>query len=156
MGAVEKPSTDDIGKSFERYLAHRLGFTLIGERRWQIHIADTACRTEIKFDRLLHKTGNLYFEGAGCRRPGGKLVRESVFKPGCKFYAIGDCSRILIFKATILKALLTSRKQRRPDSLKRTPTSCGLTMKYEMAKWYAKSSHEWDEQPLACEINLTI
>lgn len=146
-----KPSTDAIGSAFEKYLADHFGWKLVNERRWQIEYGDTTCKTEIKYDRRLHQTGNLYFEGRESRTKNGKLMLSGVFKRGYRTYVIGDCSRVLFFKPQILRDKLIAAKERGSAMIVQTETSRGLIVPYDYMKWLAVDEYSWPVEPLICE-----
>ena len=120
-------STDDVGKLYEKYLADKLGMRLNNNKRWQLDYGDTWCKTEIKYDRRLHQTGNLYFEFEECRIPGSSMVSAGVMKQGYKRYAIGDCSRAMLFRGDILRKKVEEARRGMCSrgSIKRSETSGG-------------------------------
>ena len=149
----------DIGNAFERYLANRFGWKLCGMDGQQ-H-GDTVCRTEIKYDRLLHKTGNLFIECRECWTPGQALKAAGILKQ-CRQYAIGDCSRVLLFSGNRLVVLrekavreLNKEHSRYILCTPKTgpPTAIGFCGKYEYFRWLAGKDGEftWNATPLHCE-----
>ena len=143
-----KRSSDELGSLYEQYIAAQLSLVLVNDREWQLKYGDTTCKTEIKYDRKLHKTGNLYIEGAESRREGGALVLSGPHKE-CITYLIGDCSRALTFNPRVLCLVLQNAKL--TNSLKRTLTSCGVTMPYIELKSLSLEEYTWDTNPLHCE-----
>jgi hypothetical protein len=170
-----KPSTDQIGSSYEAWVAAAFGFEISTDRRHQIECGDTICGTEIKFDRRLHKTGNVYIEQCERRSDRGNWILSGPYKSRCQRYAIGDCSRIVFLSPCYLRQRCELVKKRWDewhsenasngvikvfedmDRIVTTPTSCGILLKFDYAAAVAGRGNVYywpGTDPLACERSL--
>ena len=148
MGDMGKSSRWTVGILFEDYLTCMVGCTIVTDYKWQKRCGDTELCTEIKYDRKLHKTGNLFFEYAECTSVGDEFhFCEFVSSGKCKYIAIGDCSRILLFDMDTFRTLMRSNSYHSVE----TGTSKGFLGKYEDMTPLAMQEFTWEIDPLFCE-----
>lgn len=149
-------TTDEAGRKYEHYVAAKLGLQLIDDAKWQREYGDTLCKTEIKFDRNLHVTGNIFVERSEKRDLYNKEWVESGPFKLCEKFLIGDCSRALLFEPSWLRDLVKRVEWHNGESngmkliTNHDRTGTGIIIPYETAKSCCIEEYVWDAEPLAC------
>lgn len=106
-------------------------------RKWQMNHGESASGIEIKYDRKMRETGNLYIEVAekSCPEmpeytPSGIMRDDNTW-----LYLIGDYEEAFLFSKSQLKILYADKGnyQKRGIKERQTPTSIGITYSTENA-----------------------
>ena len=119
------PDHDDlrrIGEAFELYVAQQLrphGFVLdrCTSYRDQLRIGENLLGLEIKFDRKVRETGNLYIETEERhpKSPSTHMRASGIFRDDQSWlYGIGDHDRFYIFSKRHLRSLFWDLKSGSP------------------------------------------
>ena len=94
----------------------------------QLKYGDTDVGIEVKFDRRLHDTGNLFIEIDERRTVDKPFVASGIYRDDLsRWYLIGDYSRCYVFKKEALVALHMRRG--RPSIISKRKTSHGFLIK---------------------------
>lgn len=105
------------------------------------HLGDTSGGIEIKFDRKLKETGNLWIEVAEKQKDATEWVRSGLNAPdGAWLWCIGDHERLVLWSKKRLQYVVGMAKagdSRFPLSMMETETSIGWLMPWEFARDHA-------------------
>jgi hypothetical protein len=135
-----------VGQLYEQYICDRLRDEHIHlvrttTRRDQNAIGETYQGWEIKFDRLLHQTRNLFIEHHEKTNPTNRTYVESGFlrRNNTLNYLQGDYARALVFAPSVLRML----SRQRPSVESDTKTSLGFLITWEDAFQRAERCFTW-------------
>jgi hypothetical protein len=142
----ESESYDDkfaVGRAFERLVEMKLkpfGFVLSPCDTYadQLRIGENRFGLEIKHDRKMATTGNIYIETKECRIPGNPLVPSGIYRDDrCWLYGVGDPSKFFVFSKRLLKHIEKCHLDEWGDTYgcrrHRKSTSCGFTLPLSLA-----------------------
>jgi len=130
------------GEKYEQWVVEKwpevYGKTLtrvIGKQN-QYAYGDTVEGVEIKNDKRMAETGNVYIETHEKANPANvQYVESGINCQACKWYLVGDMAEWFIFEKDILRRV----DMNNPEWIKRvqTPTSKGFVMKKKWAQGLA-------------------
>ncbi len=123
---------------------HKVGIVLqpINSKRFQLE-RENLLGLEIKYDRKMSVTGNLYFETAEKADPNNpRYVPSGIYRADkCWLYGIGDYREFHIFSKTMLRILHKKGHGKRVEN--GTKTSKGFVLPVEQAKVYSAKTLRW-------------
>lgn len=147
----------EVGLDFQDYVLERLhsaGIVLqpFGSKRAQ-QKAENMLGLEIKFDRKLSETGNLYIETHERSHPDRpELVPSGVYRNDrCWLFGIGNYSRFYVFGKRMLQRLISRALSpgKQGSGIRTvgndTATSKGVLLPETLAREYAERCFEWEE-----------
>lgn len=108
-------------------------------RKYQLSVGESQTGTEIKLDRNLASTGNLWIEVAEKARPReGDYARSGIYRDDNSWlYIIGNYEIVYIFEKKKLKDLCEARRDKFPLHENRTKTSRGFLLHKDLAYEFA-------------------
>lgn len=138
--------------AFQDYCANifltQLGIAVTNykSKEYQFARGENVQGIEIKYDKLFHKTGNIYIEVQEKSDPNNSdYVDSGIYRlDNSWLYAIGDYKTIYIFAKTLLSLLHKSNKFK----VATTPTSIGFLLPLEDADKYCAKKFQPDHEDL--------
>lgn len=99
----------EIGNEFEDFVAYQLAqhgivFTNFKSRKFQYNVGENICGLEIKLDRKIGDTGNVYIETHEKSSPDRQAYVLSGINRNCWLYIIGDEEKFWVFGTKWLRA----------------------------------------------------
>jgi hypothetical protein len=119
-------------------LLFKLGFPIVQycSKKYQYEVGESACGFEIKHDKRLKETGNLYIEIAEKSKPSNEeYISSGIYRDDNSWlYLIGNYEKIYIFGKRHLRKIYEDPK--REKTLKRIeiPTSKGFLLSAKFAE----------------------
>lgn len=134
------------GQEYQDFICDRLmrGYGICvgqyGSRKYQYEVGESASGIEIKYDKRMRETGNVYFEVAEkSNADNAEYVESGVRrKDNTWLYLIGDYSEALMFsKEQVLKSIYATHdgfREKNGIRRRQTATSIGYTFPVEFCK----------------------
>ena len=137
------------GEEFQDYvsdLLHDRGISigLYTSRKYQIEKGESRSGFEIKYDKQLETTGNLFIEVQERHDPTGKYVPSGILrKDNTLFYVIGNHKRVMVFGKYQLIDLIRAKKFKLVENKEKTGVG------YLLPVVRKKQEQQWvlDEHP---------
>lgn len=136
---------DDLQfQDYAMQLLYKAGMPICiyGSKKYQIKVGESIGRVEIKHDKVMKGTGNLFIEYAERHDPNKPFVYSGILRDdNTVFYMIGDYNRTFLLS----KPLLISMIQKNNFEKKITPTSKGYVIPVEfLENWKQIILMEWE------------
>lgn len=137
------------GEEYEDFIAEKLwgyGIPIIGfkSRKFQIDRGENLLGLEIKFDRKMNETGNIYIETHEKSHPDNPDYTDSgIYRNDNSWlYGIGNYDKFFIFSKKYLQRIIENSTNNGCYE-KKTPTSRGVVILIEKARIWADLSFEF-------------
>lgn len=110
------------GEEYQDFIQHELckrgmSFCMNTSRKYQMKEGESLGGLEIKYDRLMYKTGNVFIETEAESKDKTHFIKGGIYKEdNAWLYLIGDYTRAYIFCKNQLRKMWETQKQSYIDS----------------------------------------